>query len=103
MNQFEGLESCRLLTSPTLLYPKAEKLKSVVKEIISQSKWAGETERLTTSMLNYLGEVTPGEPLYFGPVLTPVIFRRYRKWLQTSEWDSNEFNCSLYATIQRTR
>lgn len=55
LQKYDNLEGCRTLTASTVLYPKAEKFKDTVKAIITKSKWANETEPLTTAFLNYIG------------------------------------------------
>lgn len=55
MERGAGLGWCNDITSPTLLYPKAERLRDAVKTIVDKSRWANESDSLTTAWLNYLG------------------------------------------------
>lgn len=55
LKKYDDIKACRIITSPSLLYAKAQKFEETVTNILRKSKWANETEALTIAFLNYVG------------------------------------------------
>lgn len=55
LKRYAYLKGCNELTAPTLLYPEARKLSTTVETIVSNSRWANESQTLTRAWLNFLG------------------------------------------------